>query len=192
MVKEREMKQSKIKKGSIFIAHPSNDTSFLSKTVILICDATETGCFGLIINKPMPLSLAENLIEDIDIENLALLTPRVGGVIQSDQMMLLHNEPSNSKQTIKIAKSLYLGGDANFLKSHIGNAGFNATLCFGYIAWNIGILESEIDCGAWIAAKSTKKHILDFELETMWKTMISECSGENKLYSSMPDDVYKN
>ena len=186
------MKKSKIKKGAIFIAHPNNEISFLSRSVILICDVTETGSFGLVINKPMPLTLAENLVQEIEITDLQSLTPRVGGILQSDQMMLLHNVDSNSKQTIKITKSLYLGGDLNFLNEKLHDSSFKATLCFGYIAWNGGILESEIDCGAWIAITKNKKHLLDYEMETMWEELLSTCEGENTLYCSMPVDVNKN
>ena len=59
--------------------------------VLLICEHSIAGSFGLLINKPLNFELPEEILSISDINN-PRVGIRAGGPIQTNQMMLLHTE----------------------------------------------------------------------------------------------------
>ncbi|NGX48150.1 MAG: hypothetical protein K1000chlam3_01540, partial [Chlamydiae bacterium] len=50
---DKRLPYSELSKGSFLIASPEIDAGIYFRSVVLICEHTPSGSFGLIINKPV-------------------------------------------------------------------------------------------------------------------------------------------
>jgi putative transcriptional regulator len=92
---------SQIQKGTFLIATPDSEMGLFFRSVVLICEHSQNGSFGLVINKNLDLELPEEII---NIHNLAnpKVGIRAGGPVQTNQMMLLHTSENIPQQTLTV------------------------------------------------------------------------------------------
>ncbi len=179
-------------KGSLVIASPEIDEGIYFRGVLLICEHSSNGSFGLMINKKMEVELPEEIINIKDLAN-----PRVqirsGGPIQPNQMMLLHSSDTLSDQTLKICEGVYLGGDLQFLQEAVNDSnGPHIRLCFGYAGWTAGLLEREFLNGNWFLHPASARHVFETPPEKMWQTILREMGGKYATMSMIPEDLSLN
>lgn len=79
------MTQSALHKGMLLIASPDMDPNFCSRGVILLCEHTVAGSFGLVINQDFPLDIPEELAPIAD-KNHSNVQFRLGGPILQNQL----------------------------------------------------------------------------------------------------------
>jgi len=183
---------SQIQKGTLLIATPDVDTGIFFRGVILVCEHNQSGSFGLVINKKLELDLPEEIV---DIHNLA--NPRVsihaGGPIQTNQMMLLHNDAKMPTQTLQICEGVFLGGDLQFLQEALSDSdGPNIYLCFGYTGWAAGQLEREFLDGQWFIHPASDKYVFHSSPEKIWSLILREMGGKFASLSMIPEDLTLN
>ncbi|NGX39063.1 MAG: hypothetical protein KR126chlam1_00383 [Chlamydiae bacterium] len=183
---------SQLTKGSFLIASPEIDAGIYFRSVILICEHTSAGSFGLIFNKPVEMELPEDLINLKNQANPNIGT-RAGGPIQPNQMMLLHSAEHLEQQALKICDGVYLGGDLKFLQEAINDPhGPQMRLCFGYTGWNAGELEKEFMNGNWFLAPGSASHIFETPPEKVWQSVLRELGGKYASLSMIPEDLSLN
>lgn len=183
---------SELAKGSFLIASPEIDAGIYFRSIILICEHTPSGSFGLIINKPVQIDLPEDLI---NLKNQANphVSIRAGGPNQPNQMMLLHSSDTLADQALKICDGVYLGGDIQFLQQAINDAsGPNLLLCFGFTGWESGQLEREFLSGNWFLAPGSARHVFETPPEKVWQTVLRELGGKYATLSMIPEDLSLN
>lgn len=183
---------SHLEKGTFLIATPDVEGGIFFRSVLLLCEHTQTGSFGLVINKSLDLELPEEILT---VDQLA--NPRVGiragGPVQTNQMMLLHSSDQIPDQTIEICKGAYLGGDLNFLQETLNDAeGPEIRLCFGYAGWQAGQLEREFLDGGWYLHPASAEHIFHTPPEKLWQTLLREMGGKYATLSMIPEDLSLN
>ena len=131
-----------LKKGALLIASPEITQGLFTRSVLLLCEHSPAGSFGLIVNKPIDVELPEDLIDLKSSTNPNIYT-RAGGPIQQNQMMLLHS-CNSLPQTLCLCDGVFLGGDLEFLQESLANqSGPSVLLCFGYAGWGPGLLERD-------------------------------------------------
>jgi len=183
---------SELTKGSFLIASPEIDAGIYFRSVILICEHTPSGSFGLIINKPFEIELPGDLIDLKNAANTNVGT-RAGGPIQPNQMMLIHSSEALKEQALKVCEGVYLGGDLQFLQEAANDpSGPHLRLCFGYTGWNAGQLESEFLGGSWFLAPGSAHHIFETPPERLWQTILREMGGKYATLSMIPEDLSLN
>lgn len=183
---------SNLTKGSFLIASPDIDTGVYFRSVIIICEHSPTGSFGLIINKSLDVELPEELINVKEFVNPNVQI-RAGGPIQPNQMMLLHASDQIPDQTLKLCEGVYLGGDLQFLQEAVANVNGPALrLCFGYCGWGAGQLEREFLSGGWFLHAASAKHIFQTPPEKVWQTILREMGGKYATLSMIPEDLSLN
>src|SRR3990167_1327186 len=101
---------SQLTKGSLLIASPDIEGGIYFRSVILICEHSPGGSFGLIINKIFDMELPQEILNLKEIVNPHVQI-RAGGTIQPNQMMLLHSSDKIPDQILKICDGVFLGGD---------------------------------------------------------------------------------
>ncbi|MDX8430595.1 MAG: YqgE/AlgH family protein [Candidatus Algichlamydia australiensis] len=178
--------------GNFLVASPDISEGLFFRSVILLCEHSPSGSFGLIVNKPLPLTLPEEVsaLGNIANPHIAL---RSGGPMQPEQMMLLHNSSHATGDTLKLAENLHLGGELTFLQQALMDEnGPHLLLCFGYSGWNAGFLEREYLAGNWFIHPASSKHTFETPPETLWRTLLREMGGKYASFSMIPDDLSKN
>jgi putative transcriptional regulator len=183
---------SQLKKGSLLIASPDIEGGIYFRAVILLCEHSPAGSFGLIINKTVDIELPEEVLNLKEIPNPHVQI-RAGGTIQPNQMMLLHESDALPDQSIKICDGVYLGGDLEFLQQALNDPKEpHVHLCFGYSGWGPGQLEREFLSNLWFLHPAQKKHIFEMPPEKAWKTILREMGGKYASLSMIPEDLSLN
>lgn len=183
---------SQIQKGTFLIASPEIDMGIFFRGVVLVCEHSPSGSFGLVINKSLNLELPEEIINIHSLAN-PRVSIRAGGPVQTNQMMLLHTSDQIPNQTLKICDGVYLGGDLQFLQEALTDeSGPEIHLCFGYAGWGSGQLEREFLDGHWYIHPSSAKHIFYTAADRLWPSLLREMGGKYASLSMIPEDLTVN
>ena len=145
------------------IAMPGVEDASFSRSVVYLCEHSERGALGLIINKPTPISL-EGLFEKVDLslgrEDLTLQPVFQGGPVQTERGFVLHEAmrgPQESEDESPYASTMTIPGglekttSKEVLEALAHGAGPRRVLVtLGYSAWGEGQLESELAENSWL------------------------------------------
>lgn len=145
------------------IAMPGVEDASFSRSVVYLCEHSERGALGLIINKPTPISL-EGLFEKVDLslgrEDLTLQPVFQGGPVQTERGFVLHEAMRGSQEsedessyasTMTIPGGLEMTTSKDVLEALAHGAGPRRVLVtLGYSAWGEGQLESELAENSWL------------------------------------------
>ena len=149
------------------IAMPGLEDESFSRSVVYLCEHSERGALGLIINKPSKLSL-QGLLEKVDLglkrEDLRETQVFTGGPVQTDRGFVLHEPmvidgaPENESayaSTMTIPGGLEMTTSKDVLEALSDGAGPKRVLVtLGYSSWDEGQLESEIGENAWLTVEA--------------------------------------
>ena len=130
-------------KGKLLLSEPFlNDPNF-DRTVVLLCEHSDEGSFGFILNKPSEVELNSIMDELNVVEGKAY----VGGPVQHNTLHYIHRFPSlEGGQEIK--NGLYWGGEFEQLLSILQSENVteeDIRFFVGYSGWVEGQLEEEHD-----------------------------------------------
>ena len=149
------------------IAMPGLEDESFSRSVVYLCEHSERGALGLIINKPSKLSL-QGLLQKVDLglkrEDLREEQVFTGGPVQTDRGFVLHEPmviegaPDNESayaSTMTIPGGLEMTTSKDVLEALSDGAGPKRVLVtLGYSSWDEGQLESEIGENAWLTVEA--------------------------------------
>ena len=151
------------------IAMPAMENSFFSKTVTYVCEHNEQGALGIVINRPMNLSL-RGLFGQLGMETKAELSDDVsilfGGPVQVDCGFVLHRPVGEWQSTMAINQKLGLTTSLDILKAIANAEGPDHTLiALGYAGWAAGQIEHEMAQNAWLSVPATLDVIFGLSAE---------------------------
>ena len=156
------------------IAMPGLEDESFSHSVVYLCEHSERGALGLIINKPMELSL-EGLLHKIDLpmgrDDLSAAPVFKGGPVQTDRGFVLHDpivvegaapDTAIYASTLTIPGGLEMTTSKDVLEALSTGAGPRRVLVtLGYASWGEGQLESELGENAWLTVAADADVVFD-------------------------------
>lgn len=148
------------------IAMPAMVDSYFSKTLVYIAEHNDRGALGVIINRPIDMSLG-SLLEKIDVplhaEGIANLPVLFGGPVQTDRGFVLHRPLGQWQSTLVINEQVGLTSSRDILQAvALNGQPHDVMVTLGYAGWSAGQLEHELAQNAWLTVPA-ELHIL-FEL----------------------------
>lgn len=151
------------------IAMPGMADPYFSKTLTLICEHSEKGAIGLVVNKPIDVSLG-NLFEQVDIElqdeAMRLESVYFGGPVLVDRGFVLHQPLADWSSTLRIDDDTGLTTSKDILEALAKGEGPSRVLVtLGYAGWAPGQLEDEIKRNGWLTVKADAHLIFDIPAE---------------------------
>lgn len=165
------------------IAMPGMTDPFFAKTVTYLCQHSEEGALGIIINRPSELTLA-NIMEQMDIEVLEPTIGQIpvyfGGPVQPERGFVLHEATADDwSSTLKVSDSISLTTSRDILEaiSH-GEGPHKVLIALGYAGWSKGQLEKEIVENAWLNAPADQSILFQRTAASRWKAA-AELMGVN-------------
>ena len=158
------------------IAMPAMVESTFAKSLIYICEHNEQGALGIIINRPITLTLGE-LFSQIKVPlnqpELKNLPVHFGGPVQTDRGFVLHDPVGSWQSTLAINDKVGLTTSKDILEAVGDGQGPHSLLVtLGYAGWEPGQLEHELTQNSWLNMEASE-HIM-FELP-----------AEERLYAAM-------
>ncbi|MCG8319755.1 MAG: YqgE/AlgH family protein [Cytophagales bacterium] len=176
------------KKGDLLISEPFLPDPNFERTVIIICQHSEEGSFGFVLNKPSVMKFDEVMEDIVDFRE----TLYVGGPVQQDTLHFIHRAGDLIEGGVEISKNLYWGGNFETLKILIENKQINPNdfkFFLGYSGWGSGQLLDEIKTDSWIISpRATHEKIFDYKPEKLWRDILKEMGGRFRMFSNYPDD----
>jgi putative transcriptional regulator len=159
--------------NQLLIAMPAMGDPNFAQTVTLVCDHSEGGALGLIINKPLPMRMGE-VFEQLEIElGAGPLRERPvlrGGPMQTDRGFVVHRAGGEWDSTLKVSAALHVTTSRDILAAIArGQGPEEAMVALGYAGWEGGQLEQEIRANAWLNAPVDLRLIFDLPLESRWQ-----------------------
>ncbi len=153
------------------IAMPGMADPHFSKTLTYICEHTPQGAIGLIVNKPIDVTLA-NLFDQVEITlptaNLRLRETNVlfGGPVLMDRGFVLHQPLGDWNSTLKVNENIGLTTSKDILEAiGRGDGPTRILVTLGYAGWGPGQLEDEISRNGWLSVAANTDLMFDLPSE---------------------------
>lgn len=150
--------------GQFLIAMPAMQDPFFSKTVTFICTHNEDGAMGVVLNRPMQITLDHLFNQiNIDCEHPAIgeIPVFFGGPVQTERGFVLHTPNIEYNATLQINPSIALTTSKDILELTAQDAGPEKIfISLGYAGWSAGQLEDEMSKNAWLSVNVTQTKAL--------------------------------
>ena len=156
------------------IAMPGLEDESFARSVVYLCEHSERGALGLIINKPSDITL-KGLFDKVDLslrrEDLTQEPVFQGGPVQTERGFVLHEpmlagtekaDESAYASSMAIPGGLSMTTSKDVLEALSTGAGPRRVLVtLGYSSWGEGQLESELAENAWLTVGADLSVIFD-------------------------------
>ncbi len=156
------------------IAMPGLTDEIFSRSVVYLCEHSERGALGLVINKPCDIDM-KRLFEKVELpllrEDLSGAPVFLGGPLQTERGFVLHeatfaaaDQPAEPvyASTMVIPGGLEMTTSKDVLEALSTGAGPRKVLVsLGYSAWGEGQLESELSENSWLTVAASSSVIFD-------------------------------
>ena len=147
--------------GHFLMAMPGSVDGDLAGTVIYVCEHSDRGALGLVINRPTDLTVA-HLLQKVDLQAADVADPPFeesseqpvfyGGPVQTDRGFVLHKPAGEYTSSIHLGESMALTTSRDVLQAVASGQGPTQILVtLGYAGWGAGQLEQELAQNAWLS-----------------------------------------
>ncbi len=172
--------------NQFLIAMPGMADGTFAGSVVYLCEHTEKGALGLVINKPIDIKL-KNLFEKVELTldraDLADAPVYFGGPVQTERGFVLH-EPiaaeaaadggASYNSTLHVPGGLEMTTSKDVLEALASGAGPKRVLVtLGYSGWGAGQLEDEIGRNGWLNVNAEPGIIFDTPVEQRYDKALS-------------------
>ena len=168
------------------IAMPGLEDESFARSVVYLCEHSERGALGLIINKPTDITL-KGLFDKVDLslrrEDLTKEPVFQGGPVQTERGFVLHEpmlmdkgetDESAYASTMTIPGGLEMTTSKDVLEALSNGGGPRRVLItLGYSAWSEGQLESEIAGNSWLTVDADTSLIFDAPIELRYERALA-------------------
>jgi putative transcriptional regulator len=166
--------------NQFLIAMPGMTGDTFGGAVVYLCEHTENGALGLVINKPIDIKL-KNLFQKVELslESPALAEQPVffGGPVQTERGFVLHEKQGDQppySSTLSIPGGLEMTTSKDVLEALSQGAGPRRLLVtLGYSGWGAGQLEDELARNSWLTVDAVPEIIFDTPVEQRYERAVS-------------------
>jgi len=177
--------------NQFLIAMPGVADEAFAGSVIYMCEHNERGALGLVINKPIALTLG-SLFEKVDLSlpyhELAARPVFYGGPVQTERGFVLH-EPLDAQgghynATLVVPGGLEMTTSRDVLEAMSSGAGPKRLLVtLGYSGWAAGQLEEEIGRNGWLTVDAAPDVIFDTPVELRYERALGLLGVDPRMLS---------
>jgi putative transcriptional regulator len=154
--------------------------------VVLVCEHSEDGALGLVLNRPGELVVGEAAPE------LALLIGDdavidSGGPVQPDALLVLAEFEDPDDAGIRVVENVGLVGDGSEIESLVDDTR-RARVFAGYAGWGPGQLDAELEREDWFVAPAGVDDIFNPDADELWSRVLARKGAHFALVARMPID----
>jgi putative transcriptional regulator len=168
------------------IAMPAMSDPNFSRTLTFICEHNERGALGIVVNRPIEVTLA-TLLRQVEIDPpqspMAEQPIYFGGPVQFDHGFVLHRPVGAWKSTLPVG-DIGLTTSRDILEAMAAGEGPSDHLvALGYAGWGAGQLEDEILRNGWLTVAADLDTIFNLAPEERY-TAAMTALGVNAIHLS--------
>ncbi len=140
------------------IAMPNMADSFFGKSLVYVCEHSDKGALGIIVNRPTEVVMGKLFDQlNIPLQNADRYDAQIfmGGPMHTDRGFVLHQPVGAWGSSLIINDDFALTTSKDILQAVANGSGPTRLLvCLGYAGWDAGQLEDEIAENAWLTVKA--------------------------------------
>jgi putative transcriptional regulator len=153
------------------IAMPGMSDPSFSHTVPYICEHSEKGAMGVVINTATPMQLKE-IFAQMQLDDQSPAGEQIvmaGGPVQPERGFVLHSCDTEWQTTLKVSDEISLTVSRDIISAMAeGNGPEVFLISLGYAGWGEGQLEAEIAANSWLTVPADKNIIFHTPIEKRW------------------------
>lgn len=172
----------------LLLSMPQMADPNFARTVVLLCDYTEKGAWGLVVNREM----AEPAWTVVKTEPPVRVDPDlklwIGGPVDPQKTWVLMSEAQGpDDEQCEVAPGV-LVSESHELTLRLLQAppSARARVIVGYAGWGPGQLDKEIAASAWLITEVDSKLIFGVPPERMWETAIRRLGTDPSALQTSP------
>lgn len=156
------------------IAMPSMDDPFFARTVIFVCEHNENGAMGMVINRPLTISLSDVLTQ-MSITNNNPKTSGMpvlyGGPLHQERGFVVHSPTGEWRSTFQVNPDIGVTTSRDILEAIAENKWEGDVLVsLGCAGWQPGKLEEELMSNIWLSVPADKDILFHVPYEKRWES----------------------
>jgi len=161
-----------------------------NRTVVLLCQHSDRGAFGLVVNRPLKTSGPVVVEVRADTGAAEPRTVRsgeaelqmwVGGPVEPQRSWILvaDDEDAAEEARVRIADGLYLSTSPELLQRLMGpHPPARTRFIVGYSGWGPGQLDAEIQESAWLISDVDRELIFNTPADRLWEAAIRRIGAD--------------
>lgn len=157
------------------IAMPALTDPHFAHTVTYICEHNHEGAMGIIINRPLTITVGE-IFEQMHIstvEGNPLIQQPIflGGPVQRERGFVIHQPIGNWEASLAVTDTIGITTSRDILIAMAqGNGPKRSLIALGYSGWGAGQLEQEMMNNVWLSGTADLRVIFEMQVERRWHT----------------------
>ena len=177
---------NEVKSGKVLLAEPFMLDPNFKRSAVLLCEHTNDGSVGFIMNKPLNMRVDE-LVEGFPEFDSGVL---FGGPVQTDTIHYIHNVGPLLDDSVKVFDGIYWGGDFEKLKFLISSQLIlptNIRFFVGYSGWSEGQLSDELSYGSWVLADMDANYLFKSKPMNLWQQVMYNKGNTFTVIAQLPE-----
>ncbi len=168
---------------ALLLSMPQMVDPNFARTVILLCEHSDEGAFGLIVNRPAETTAAEAVQMEPGLSEPNDLPLLIGGPVEPQRGWILTTAPVEETDTRPIGAGLYLSASPHALRDVLQahpRPPRTAVLA-GYAGWGPGQLDTELADSAWLIMPVELDLIFEIPSAAAWEMAIRRLGADPSL-----------
>ncbi len=176
-----------LRPGVLLIAEPFLGDSPFHRSVILLCEHSNSHSFGLVLNQKQEI-VFDSFIDEKILENVPIFS---GGPVDPTVMQFVHRRPDLISEGIEISPGIFWSGSFEKAIECVvsGEINFSEIKFFiGYSGWGAGQLSSELKRNSWFIHPANVPYVFDESPQKLWRKVLHDKGGDFRVLSTYPED----
>ncbi|HEY7501619.1 MAG TPA: YqgE/AlgH family protein [Vicinamibacterales bacterium] len=164
---------------SLLVSMPQMQDPNFARAVVLLCNFTPEGAFGLILNRPTDMAASTMVKLEPAVAAANAIALSIGGPVEPERgWILLADRPAEAEyQTI--CEGVYLSTSPTLLRSVLSqDPAPRALVLAGYAGWGPGQLDEELAQSAWLIGSVDSEIVFGVAATAMWETAIRRLGAD--------------
>lgn len=173
-------------KGKLLIAKPYLGDPNFERSVVLICEHSAEGAFGLVLNQT-----TDNLLSDFFDDVFANNPVFMGGPVENHTLHFLHKRGDIIEDSIELEGGFYWSGNFEQIKTLLNTGVLKESeirFFLGYSGWGAGQIEEEINEDVWVLADATAQIVFQEDTSHIWRSVLRNMGGNYIIMANSPSD----
>ena len=173
--------------GALLVSGPYLADPYFRRSVVLLCMHDDQGSFGLVLNRPIDMTVSDLMVEMPPVPSPIGL----GGPVQSDSLFYLHTLGPRLEGSLKVLGDISLGGDYQQLCRMLSAApklAKHVRFFVGYSGWGEDQLRSEIEQRSWLIHPADKRTVMGTRPKDLWAETLRNMGPRYAPLANFPED----
>jgi putative transcriptional regulator len=158
-------------RGKILIASSRLLDSNFVHTVILVVQHDENGALGLVLNRPLELSIREACESALELRCEAEGFIHQGGPCEGP-LMVVHQDRDAAQLTV--IDGVYFTAERDHIEGLLTQDDGKAKYFVGYSGWGPDQLETEMQTGSWVTVAARKEYVFNDNVD--WQKLMTQAT----------------